>query len=198
MDIEVKNNNFKKTVIFFPGYHKTKEDFDEIEPHLSKTYNTVLITIKNYCCPVHDLISELYGKIKELINTKLIVVSHSYGSFYAIDLVNSYHKLNIILIMLEPCLKTDYFLTYLKSLQPDEVNQWKIDNFNSYPDHHNIPKQCVVKVHLNFDGNNLEEIYEINNITKVNMKSRLMIHAHIGHMIHYKIPHVIIDTIKTC
>lgn len=197
MDIEVKNNNFKKTIIFFPGYRKTGIDFNEIEPHLSKTHNTVLVTIRNYCCSIHDLVIELYDNVKELANTKLILVSHSYGSFYAIDFVNSYQKLNTVLVMLEPCLKADYFLAYLKSLPTEEVNSYKIANFDSYPDHNMIPKQCIVKVHLNFDGNNLEQIYEINTITKVNMKSRLMIHANVGHMIHYKIPHVIIDTIKS-
>lgn len=204
MNIEINNGNFKKTVIFFPGYTKTGADFNvpkniAIEEHIRKTYNTVLITIEDYRIPINDITTQIYDKIVNLLRTKLILLSHSYGSFYAMDFVITYNTLNTSLILIEPCVKTDNFLFYLKSLPFDEVNQWKINNFEYYPNHLLIPKQCIVKIHLDFDGSDYvkEKIYELDKIIKKHTKSRLMVHANIGHMIHYKIPHVIIDTIKS-
>lgn len=105
--------------------------------------------------------------------------------------------------MLDPTIKTEMYLQYLKTLEYNKINQFKIDNFDIiYPNHLDIPKNVIVKIHLNLDSNNdskidlIKKLSELDKITKQNMKSRLIIHMDVSHMIHYKIPHVVIDSIK--
>ena len=67
-----------------------------------------------------------------------------------------------------------------------------------------IPKQIIVRIHLNVKINKapqkniifFDKISYLDKLVKQNMKSRLCLHVDVSHMIHYKIPHVIIDSIK--
>ena len=105
--------------------------------------------------------------------------------------------------MLDPTIKSYDYMNYLIRNKKEE---YKIKNFEQYPDVINIPRNVIVRVHLNIipvlehktEENNktLNKISLIDKMTKQNMKSRLFLHVDVSHMIHYKIPHVIIDSIK--
>ncbi len=98
--------------------------------------------------------------------------------------------------MIDPIIKSDLFLSYLKSLiaskSSDENTLYKINNFDQLPNH------VIVLIHLNINLNDIinDNIVQMDKLTKQNTKSRLMIHVNVSHMIHYKIPHVVIDSIK--
>jgi len=210
MKILIENNNFKKTVIFIHGFGKTGNQWNitehnkeiNIESHIRKTHNTILITLEDndYMRPIIDIASEIYKSIEVLSKSKIICVTHSYGSFFAMSMSIEYPQLFNAIIMLDPTIKTFRYLEYLKTLDSNNINKYKIDNLDIiYPNHLDIPKNVVIKIHLNVDSDsniNIDQLIELDKITKQNMKSRLMIHIDIGHMIHYKIPHVVIDTIK--
>lgn len=213
MKIIIENNKFKKTVLFIHGFGKTGDQWNiseynkeiNIESHLRKTHNTVLITLNedDYIRPISDISTEIYKTIEDLLKTKIICVTHSYGSFFAISMSIQYPKLFDVIIMLDPTLKTNKYLEYLKTLDYSIKNQYKIDNFDMmYPNHLDIPKNIIIKIHLNIDPcldtdyNIINDLTLLGEITKHNVKSRLMIHIGVSHMIHYKIPHIIIDSIK--
>lgn len=209
MKIIVENNKFKKSVLFIHGFGKNGDHWNiteynreiGIESHIRKTHNTILITLENndYLRSIYDVSHQIYESIKHLSN--IICVTHSYGSFYAMEISISYPKLFTAIIMLDPTLKTNEYLTYLKTLEYSNQKQYQIDNFDMYPNHLNIPNNVIIKIHLNInpsesDSENINYIKHLDQITKHHVKSRLIVHYDISHMIHYKIPHTIIDTIK--
>lgn len=212
MKIIIENNKFKKTVLFIHGFGKTGEQWNiteygkeiNIESHIRKTHNTILVTLHDddYFRSISDVSDEIDRKIEDLIKTKIICVTHSYGSFYAISMSIKFKNLFDTIIMLDPTIKTPEYLQYLKTLNYSEKNQYQIDNFDIiYPNHLDIPKNIIVKIHLNINDKNensniINDLTLLGEITKHNVKSRLMIHIGVSHMIHYKIPHVIIDSIK--
>lgn len=212
MNIIVENNKFKKTVLFIHGFGKTGNQWNiteynkeiNIESHIRKTYNTILITLhdNDYIRPISDVSVEIYKALDDLLKTKIICVTHSYGSFFAMSMSIQYPKLFDAIVMLDPTIKTDDYLQYLKSLEYNTKNQYQIDNFNMYPNHLDIPKNIIIKIHLNVDpcldkDNITKDLTQLDKITKHNVKSRLMVHIGVSHMIHYKIPHIVIDSIKS-
>lgn len=213
MKIIIENNKFKKTVLFIHGFGKTGDQWNitehnkeiNIESHIRKTHNTILITLddNDYIRPISDVSQEIYSSMINFLKTKIICITHSYGSFFAMSMSIQYNTLFESIIMLDPTIKTEMYLQYLKTLEYNKINQFKIDNFDIiYPNHLDIPKNVIVKIHLNLDSNNdskidlIKKLSELDKITKQNMKSRLIIHMDVSHMIHYKIPHVVIDSIK--
>jgi pimeloyl-ACP methyl ester carboxylesterase len=201
-------NNYKKSVLFIHGFNKKGDQWNitefgkeiGIESHIRKTHNTILLSLddKDYLTPISDVSIEIYENIKHLSNTKFICVTHSYGAIFATYMAIKYPTLFHSIIMLDPTIKTNNLLKYFKSLEYNEKTQYKIDNFDKLPNYLEIPKNIIIKIHLNIDDNtDINKIIKYDALIKLNMKSRLMIHANIGHMIHYKIPHIIIDTIKS-
>ena len=209
MKVIIQKNKFKKTALFIHGFGKTGDQWNiseynkeiNIELHIRKTHNTILITLheNDYLRPIFDVSDEIFKLIKDLINTKIICITHSYGSFYAMSMSIQHPKLFDKIIMLDPTLKTTKYFEYLKTLDHNDINQYKIDNFDIiYPNHLDIPKNVIMKIHFNINTNTNAnmKLKELDKITKQNTKSRLMVHVDVGHMIHYKIPHIIIDSIK--
>lgn len=209
MKIVIKNNKFKKTVLFIHGFGKTGDQWNiseynkeiNIESHIRKTHNTILITLSedDYFRSIADVSIEIFKAMEDLLKTKIICVTHSYGSFFAMSMSIKHPKLFEAIIMLDPTIKTDEFLQYLKSLESNEKNQYKIDNFDTiYPNHLEIPKNVIVKIHFNINADTdiIKELTILDEITRHNVKSRLMVHVGVSHMIHYKIPHIVIDSIK--
>jgi hypothetical protein len=79
----------------------------------------------------------------------------------------------------------------------DPITKFKIDNFSSYLSYDNFPQNISIHVHLNITNDrDISKLFELNKITKLNTRSKLMVHCDIGHMIHYKIPSVIITSIN--
>lgn len=210
MKIIIENNKFKKSVLFIHGFGKTGDQWNiteygkeiGIESHIRKTHNTILITLddNDYIRPISNVVDEIYEAVNGSLKTKIICVTHSYGSFFSMSLSIKYPKLFTTIIMLDPTLKTNEYLEYLKGLEYNDKNQYKIDNFDMYPNHLDIAKDIIVKIHLNITPeksiNSIKDIIQFDTITKHNVKSRLMVHVEVSHMIHYKIPHVVIDSIK--
>lgn len=210
MKIIISDTKYKVTIIFSRGYTKSGEDWNitshnkeiGIESHIRKTRNTVLISLdqEDYQRPMSDVSSSIYQGTKHLLKSKVVVVTHSYGSIFGMLLAILYPKFVTTLIMLDPTIKTNDFLTYLKSLSVTESNQYKINNFDTLPNHRDIPNNIIVKIHWNIKADMKldSELIELDHIVKKNTKSRLVIHVNVSHMIHYTIPHVIIDYIKEC
>lgn len=89
----------------------------------------------------------------------------------------------------------------MKTKEQTDIVKYKINNFDNLPDHKQIPQNIIVWVHLNLstniDQNQQEKLNELDSIVKKNTKSRLMVHVDVSHMIHYKIPNVIINSINS-
>ena len=208
MQIFTYFNNFKTTILFIHGYNKSYNDFNitehnkeiGIELNVRKIRNTILVSLdkEDYLVPIIDISNKIYEAIQKLANTKIICVCHSYGTFYATSLAIQYPNLLSCIIMLEPTIKTNDFLEYLKTLEQDEHNKYKIEHFGEFPNYLAIPKTIALNIHLNIDleQNKINKIIELDHIVKKNVKSKLMVHVNVSHMIHYKIPHVIIDNIR--
>ena len=210
MRIIIYDNKFKNTVIFIHGYRKTHDDWNitsnnkeiGIESHIRKIKNTILISMEevDYQRSIQEISKEIYKSINHLDKTKIVCVCHSYGAIYSTCMSILYPSLFTSIIMLDPTLKTDEYLEYLKGRNLDDNDRYKIENFNKLPNYLNIPKNIIVKIHINLTSDNIKQdhkyMIELDKIVKQNMKSRLMIHFDVSHMIHYKIPHIIIDSIK--
>lgn len=205
MNIIIEDHQYKTTVLFIHGYNKTGSQWNTteygkyigIEEHIRKTRNTILISLKNYQRPIIEVSREIYESIKHF--KKIICVCHSYGALYATSMAITYPTLFTTLIMLDPTIKTDYYFNYLNTLPATEVNNYKIKHFDTLPNYLDIPKHIILIIHLNLDQspNEWDKMLKLDQIIKNHVKSRLIVHMNIGHMIHYKIPHVIIDSIKS-
>ena len=82
------------------------------------------------------MISEIYESIKHL---KIIAVCHSYGAIFTTAMAIAYPKLFTTMIMLDPTIKSPGLLAYLKSLPETDNNNYKINHFDTLPDHLLIP-----------------------------------------------------------
>jgi pimeloyl-ACP methyl ester carboxylesterase len=210
MKIIINNTGHKISVIFIHGYTKSYTDWNEtahhkeigIESHIRKIRNTILVDLseEDYVRPVIDVVNEIYNQISEFLKTKIVCVCHSYGSFFGMQMAISYPKLLYGLILLDPSLKIPGYLEYLKTCDPTPTTSYKINHWDDLPDHLNVPQDLIAWTHLNFTSDDLlrqvEKITALDKLTKKNTKSKLMLHVDVSHMIHYKIPHVIIDSIK--
>jgi pimeloyl-ACP methyl ester carboxylesterase len=216
MKFIVNNNNNKATVVFIHGFKKNYNDWNttefgkeiNIEKNIRKICNTILIQLEldDYKLQIMDVVNDIYNQLQTFINTKITLVSHSNGSFYCIALGTKYPKIFSRIIMLDPTIKSDNYLSYLKTNSqdnPDIVSQ-QIKNFDQLPTLSNVPLQVIVRIHINMKPDQTMEnsisfvnkIKCLDGLIKKNMKSRLCLHVDVSHMIHYKIPHVVIDSIK--
>jgi hypothetical protein len=102
------------------------------------------------------------------------------------------------LLLIDPTLKS---IEYRKQLlekvfadSTDVVSQRKLENFDSLPT--SVPNKVVVRIHFNYtEQTSVDRIRQLHDLVKNNVKSRLIAHCDASHMIHYKIPHLIVDSI---
>ncbi len=179
---------------------------------------------------------------KKFQDTKIIIITHSYGSFFGTQLCIDHPNIYTKLLMLDPTLKTGSYFKYLTDINKEfsntnkELSEAKLSNFEFLPDFKKLIPKIMVRIHYNYSTNNknlierdslecdsierdslerdsiernsLERdsierdsierdsiITNYNSLTNKNTKSMLILHVNVSHMIHYKIPNVIISSI---
>lgn len=211
MKVYFNHNNHKNNLLFVHGYLKDHSHWNiseynkviDIEKTLSKSCNTIILsfdyddyekTIMEVCDEIYYQINQYYGD--NISKNNIMIVSHSYGSFYSFALSNKYPKIFNKLLLIEPTLKTQIYLDYMKK-KNDSHSEWVINNFDSLPSGINIKAGVIVRIHINYtDSYPEEKLLCMDRITNKNIKSRIMIHPNKSHMLHYDIPGVIIDSIR--
>lgn len=209
----IYNNSSKKsTVMFIHGFLKTSKDWNikdtassnkqiNIEKNLQRKNNTILIDIEEH--DYKDKISNVCDAICNEINVHLperkidLIVTHSYGSFYALDLISKLRINKILLI--EPTIQSPAYYNYLKHVAEDKpvdsIEHYKLQNYNDLPSISNIKPKHIVRVHFNINDTPIEHIATLNKITNMNTKSQLIAHYNASHMIHYTKPDFIVQSI---
>jgi pimeloyl-ACP methyl ester carboxylesterase len=198
---------FDTTVLFIHGFAKTKDDWAIIQKHLGGPYNIHCIDINNTCYvrPVQDICQEIDDSMSTFHETKIIVVAHSYGAFYAIGLsrLNKFRYNKLLLI--EPTLKTEEYQIYLTekyAKTPNEIDKYKIENFDTFPDYRDLTSNIIIIVHINVkireEHETVSKIERCNQLCNKNAKSLLCLHVNKGHMLHHTVPDKIISTLHIC
>ena len=187
--VHSKSTGFKKTVVFFTGFRKTIDDFEEVETFFRDICNVVLIELdeEDYLRPISQIGDEIRG-----IDGAILLFGHSYGAFYCVDLAIRYPKLFSKVFLIDPTTKTEEYRNYLLSKIPDKFTKFKLDNFESFPLLDSLPNSTIIRIV--FQGT--DKIAEFDRIIRRNVKSRSQLFLNMSHMIHHKIPHVIIDWIR--
>jgi len=200
--------NFKKTILFIQGFRKHYLNWNlsetnkpiNIESNLSKSCNTILLDLddNDYQKSITILSEEIYQHLSPLITSKITIVAHSYGAFYALKLAEFYPKIFSRVLLLDPTIKSPEYLDYLKLKKSnDSLELFKITHFEELPSPLILNNNIIVRIHFNISTNeDLNKINYLDQLTNKNCKSRLILHYNISHMIHYTIPAVIIDSIK--
>lgn len=201
-----KLGKFKNTIVFIHGFRKDTSSWNYdskgkallVEETLSQVSNTILIQLEeeDYLFPVSYVSEKIYTSLFDFLNTKITLVTHSNGSFYALKLAENYPNIFNKLFLIDPTIKTPEYLEYLKNFPEDLVECSQVVNFEDLPTGINFQPKVIVRIHFDYDEDYTSIIPYYNRLTNKNTKSRLILHYGIGHMIHWKIPHVIIDSIK--
>lgn len=102
---------------------------------------------------------------------------------------------------MDPTIKTPEYYQELQnranSLPEDSVAIYKFQHYEDIPTGLDLKPSVIIRIHLNInDDIALAKIAYLDRLTNKNIKSRLIIRYDVSHMIHYHIPHVIIDSIK--
>lgn len=206
MQLIITNNHKKNTVIFIHGFRKNYNDWNvtengrdiSLEKRLSKHHNTILVDIaeEDYKQPIAVICDAIHNEISEIISKCVTIVAHSYGCLYALYMAEAYHIDKLLLI--EPVIKSDRLLNYLQDRavdkDPDSVEVYKINNYDSLPTGEHIKSRIIVRIHINSDGN-IPNIKELSALTNKNTKSRLLVHYNASHMLHYTKTDIILDSI---
>lgn len=210
MKLLTKFNKFRNTTVFIHGFRKDISSWNKndrgtdilIEETLSQVSNTVLIQLddEDYKKNISETSEQIYDQLNQLLTTKITLVAHSQGSFYAICLSELYPNIFGKLLLIDPTVKRTEYLELLKDaaegLPEDSTERYKVKNFDELPTGETLSPKIIVRIHLNFIEESMSKISYLNKLTNKNAKSRFIIHYNIGHMIHWVIPHVIMDSIK--
>lgn len=206
MRLTANIQEFKTTIVFIHGFRKDSTYWNTsehgytlaIESTLAKVANTVLIdlTDEDYMKDITTIADEIYAKIDRHFQ-KIILVGHSHGCFYCLRLAEKHPIYYNRLLLLDPTLKNPEYHKYLQEKISDNVEEAKLKYFEDLPDGRDLYCTTIIWIHFNVNSettpSKIEELYKF---TNKNSKSRLMAHYNVSHMIHYKIPSVIINSIK--
>lgn len=227
MKLIINYNNHKTTIIFIHGFRKKYDDFNEtennkhilIETRIRTKCNTIMIQIEenDYKKEISEISEQMYYHLlnAEIMKTKITIVAHSYGSFYAFYLAEKYPIIFGKILLIDPTIKTINYKNKLiynngQKIENDSTEFYKLKNFDTLSDGINIKSTVIIRIHTNLNSNELimdlnlsintlnefsEKMQYLNKLVNKNIKSRLIMHVDCGHMIHYKKPDLIIDSI---
>lgn len=211
-------------VLFIQGFLKDSSDWNKttngkyinIEQETQKIASTTLITFENgdYLLEINKICQLIWDYLLPcLINKKLIIASHSYGSFYSYGLANIYPKKITAMILLDPSIKDQYYYDYLAekiNLECDDeeikkIYQYKLENYDNIAIIPIITNNIIVNVHLNVNTKkeidymyrHFSKLEYFGKLTNKNIKSNISVHVNSSHMIHYKHPLEIILIISS-
>lgn len=211
---------YRNTVIFIHGFRKSALTWNTTESNkainiadiINKTANILLVQLQDedYMKPVPQISDEILYRLppelKEVSKSRaMILVGHSLGTVYAIQLATRWPSHFQRLLLLEPVIPGPGYLAKLKeqaAADPtDTVLAAKVANHDSLPNGLKLDNNTIVRIHINLGSeghadsttSNLEHLYQMVNH---NARSRLVVHYKVGHMIHYAVPHIVIDAIR--
>jgi pimeloyl-ACP methyl ester carboxylesterase len=204
---------FKTTVIFIHGFRKDAETWNvtesnkviNVEKETSKKANTVLIQLEDvdYQNSVSVVAKEIlcYLPYEVKYGCNVVLVTHSNGSFYAISLALQFPNIFKKLLLLDPTVPDQIYLNELlkkRDEMPDDVvASNKVKYFSELPSGFDLESNIIVRIHLNIcSEESMKRIEFLYKLINKNTRSRLMVHYGVSHMLHYNIPHVIIDSIR--
>ncbi len=185
-------------ILFIPGFNKDPGTWNvtengkeiNIESSIRKVFRTVLIEI-NYSKTIMEMAEEIYTDYLEAEDpkTKIVIVAHSYGSFYALALAQ-FKRLDGLLF-LDPTTKNQSYYNYLMRTKQET----KIQMFDDFPIPTPLPQKTILKVFLIYREAD-ERIIQYGVMVKNNVFSDLILLVERGHMIHYEVPDKIIHAIR--
>lgn len=199
-------------VLFIHGFRKNHDDWDTTEhgksigiaTQIAKRCTVVCAGLddSDYCQSTLSVATEMSTQLAEPDmfgdDKKVTVVAHSNGCFYAIQLAQLDPNRFGRLLLIDPTLKSEAYrqqlLERVAADSTDVVSQRKLENFDSLPT--SVPNRVVVRIHFNYtEAMSPDRVRQLHDLVKTNVKSRLIAHYDASHMIHYKMPHVIVDSI---
>ena len=197
-------------VVFIHGFRKKQDDWDTTEHgkdigiarQIAKRFFVICVELddSDYCRSTFDVATEMHNLLKPLVEEKRVtVVAHSNGCFYAMHLAQIEANQFGRLLLIDPTLKCDAYrqqlLERVESDSTDVVSARKIENFDALPT--TVPNRVVVRIHFNYTEEiSTDRVRRLHDLVKNNVKSRLIAHYDASHMIHYRLPHLIIDSIN--
>lgn len=201
----------KQSILFIHGFGKNAEHWDTTENN--KEINIVKQIVKknifaevfcveldetDYSRSTLDVAKDILNAVREIIEERrCIVVAHSSGSFCAMHLATLAPQQFTKLLLLDPTLSNisykEHLLKKCKEDENDTVSARKLFYFDQLPSI--VPRQIVTRIHFNYIEGIGEKVKELYALTKQNTKSRLVLHYDVSHMIHYHLPHVVVDAI---
>lgn len=215
MHLFVNLRGSKATVIFIQGFRKSHETWNVtetktkimIESTMAKQINTITIqfTDEDYVQSTTKVCEAINNSIDPITipKTNITIVAHSQGCFYAIRLAELYPDIYTKLLLLDPVMRDAPYLEQIKgsalTAKPDSVEVAKFLLYDDLPDENCLRAKIIVRVHLNVETDNeylMNRLEYFNKLTNRNDKSRIVVHLKVGHMIHYSIPHVVIEAIR--
>jgi pimeloyl-ACP methyl ester carboxylesterase len=223
MKFIINNINKKKTVIFIQGFLKSANDFNmresgtkiSIEDRISNKYNTIRMEFdpNDYMRPISDITDDIIREIKNLMETEILIVSHSRGSFNALDLAKTNPKVFNKLLLIDPTIKNSSYkqelskgINNIEKSIVDIIHEYMLKTFDSLPEVTDLKPNIIIQTYINFNTQLMShpeyyltlanKIKLLNKITNKNTKSKIIIQPDIGHMIHYFIPDKIINSIN--
>lgn len=206
------DGSIKSVVVFIHGFRKDSSTWNRtdsgkvigIEESVRKVASTVLVDLKNddYVRPIHEVsvvvFDEILSKVSKI--SKIIIVAHSYGAFYAISIAKLYPQRIHALLLLDPTAKTESYRNYLIK-DGSDIQAAKLRNFDALPDSAALNPKIIVKVYLKVDlseGNDdmIDKLSYFDKFTKVNLNSDIIMCPNRSHMLHYDMPDKFITVVK--
>lgn len=197
-------------VVFIHGFRKNQNDWDKTEHgkdigiarQIAKRFSVICAELddSDYCRSTFDVAAEMHTLLQSHVGEKKVtIVAHSNGCFYALHLANLDPNQFGRLLLIDPTLKCETYrqqlLERVAADSTDVVSQRKVDHFETLPAA--VPNRVVVRIHFNYTEEiSSERVRRLHDLVKNNVKSRLIAHYDVSHMIHYRLPHLIIDSIN--
>ena len=147
--------NYRTTVILIHRFRKLATEWDDIANVISKTSNVVRIQLDDddYCLSIPQVCNNVITAYNQLNlrDRSVIIVGHSLGCMYAIQLAlvdpNRFAKL----LLLEPVIKDNAYLDELRTKMDvnDNVSIAKVRHYEDLPDGRTLRSSIIVRIHLN-------------------------------------------------
>jgi pimeloyl-ACP methyl ester carboxylesterase len=196
-------------VVFIHGFQKRYDDWDTtdrgrnigIADKISERFPVVCVQLsdEDYCKSFSDVAKEISTAISQALGEKrIIIVAHSLGCVYAMLLAQLDSRRFNKLLLVEPTIQSELYRQQLLEKVAldveDLISASKLKHFHELPS--SLPNRVVVRIHFNYaEHTTAARVGALHELVKNNAKSRLVLHYDASHMIHYKLPEMVISSI---
>lgn len=216
MKLLIQDTKYKNNVLFISGFMKDYKTWNITEQgkkvliadNISKNCNVVFLDLdeSDYMKDFDEINNKIYDILNNNfdIKSKFLIVSHSYGNFFTTSLVKKWPKKFNKILLLDPTIKSESYYSYLKNkLKETDIESkdyeslnYKINNFDDFPECNPFKNNVIVVIYLSLEDKEYfyNKVKKLLKITNGNIKSRLIINNP-GHILHYKNPALIINSI---